>query len=72
VILTVRCIRPAGRIRAGIRFSHAADVYEVTEEQEAAIRGDHLLVVIEDKPAPAPAPVVAPVADPTPSPKAKR
>lgn len=68
MILTVRCVRPAGRVRAGIRFSHAADVYEVDEEQEKAIRADSLLVVIDDKPAPALA-AVEPV--PTPSPKKK-
>jgi hypothetical protein len=54
---------PRARYRAGFRFTREPDVYEVTAEQEAAIRADSMLVVAkEDKPAepvlvPAPAPV---------------
>lgn len=55
------------RFRAGIRFSREPDAYDVDEAQAELIRADEMLVVTEDKPAPAVEP-----ADPTPSPKAKR
>jgi hypothetical protein len=56
---------PKLRFRAGCRFTRTPDVYDVSEEQEKAIRSDPKLVVEEPKAAepekalpatPAPAP----------------
>ncbi len=37
-----------GRYRAGKRFSREPALFEVTEEQEAAIRADPLIVIVEE------------------------
>ena len=67
--LIVKAKSSLGRSRAGIRFSREPSIVDVTDEQEAAIRADSFLVVIEPKPAP----VAVAAPEPTaPSPKAKR
>lgn len=68
--LIVHTKTATARSRAGHRFTREPSIVDVTEAQEAAIRADALLHVVEDKPAPAKAPEVAP--ESTPAPKAKR
>ena len=67
--LIVKAKTSLGRSRAGQRFTREPSIVDVTDEQEASIRADSFLVVIEPKPAPA---VVAEVVTPIPAPKAKR
>lgn len=73
--LIVKAVSPLGRYRAGLRFSREPSIVGVTEAQEAAIRADAALVVVESEPTVA-APVVAVAEDapavPAPAPKAKR
>jgi hypothetical protein len=54
-LYTIKSKRPVGRWRAGKFFAKEPDVFELDDEQIAAVRADALLIIIDD-PAPESAP----------------